>query len=122
MEKLMDQRKKAWEDLEATMAKLNTDMEKKKTENDACQAEKKTKAEELASAEKEHTETQATLKAEADAWNQEINTLKVKLTEISPVCDHVKSDPLAQKLCAKEATNKAEAVQTTTQGHPSETK
>lgn len=40
VENLVTRGKKAMKDLEATVVKLNSEMEKKKTENDACQAEK----------------------------------------------------------------------------------
>lgn len=40
VENLVTQGKKVMKNLEDTVAKLNSEMEKKKTENDACQAEK----------------------------------------------------------------------------------
>ncbi|KAG7237409.1 hypothetical protein INR49_032404 [Caranx melampygus] len=58
VDKLVVQGSKALEELEATVAKLGTDRDKKKTENEACQAEKKTKTDELAGSEKEHAQTQ----------------------------------------------------------------
>ncbi|GAA6227308.1 uncharacterized protein si:ch73-347e22.8 [Lates japonicus] len=103
-DKLLRQGQKVVEDLEGTLAKLSAEMEQKKTENDACQAEKQTKNEELAGAESAHTETEATLISESDAWNQEIATLKAQLTGHSPICDHVKNNTLAVKLCGVNTT------------------
>ncbi|KAK2920988.1 fibrinogen- and Ig-binding protein-like [Channa argus] len=99
LENLLGQGQKVANELEATVVKLGSEMEKKKTENDACQAEKKTKSDELANAEKEKTNTEATLKAESDAWNKEIHTLQAQLAAYSPVCDYVKNNTLSRKLC-----------------------
>ncbi|KAK2830489.1 hypothetical protein Q5P01_018420 [Channa striata] len=85
-----DQGQNVVNDLEASLVKLNSELEKKKTENDACQAEKKTKSEELAAKENEKIKTEATLKLESDTWNSEINKLQAELTTYTPICDYVK--------------------------------
>lgn len=104
VKKLLVQRTKVVQDLEAELAKLSPELEKKKTENDACQAEKKTKTGELASVEKKHTETEATLEAESDAWKDEIISLRRQLTGYRLICDHVKKDPLALKFCGNKTS------------------
>ncbi|XP_033182143.1 uncharacterized protein si:ch73-347e22.8 [Anabas testudineus] len=99
LQNLVTQGGKLEMDLKATMAKLSSDIEKTKAEIDACQAEKKTKTDELAGPEKEHTQTEATIKAESEAWNKEITTLKTQLATKSPICAHVKKNEVSQRLC-----------------------
>ncbi|KAE8281929.1 hypothetical protein D5F01_LYC19318 [Larimichthys crocea] len=99
LEKLVVKGTKVVGDLEGALTSLSETMAKKKTETDTCQAEKKTKGEELTSKEKEQTDTEATIKTESDAWTQEINILKAQLTEFRPICNHVKKNPLVLKLC-----------------------
>lgn len=90
MENVIDQGDKATEALGTALAKLRTEMDKLKTENDACQAEKKTTTEELTVREKERSETEATLKAESDAWSKDIDSLNAQLTGYPKICDYVK--------------------------------
>lgn len=99
VEKVWQKSQKAAEELDAEINKINAEMERKKAENDACQGEMKTAKEELADAQKTHEETKIVLEAEIETWNQEIKTLKVTLTQNSPVCDYVKKDAKAEKLC-----------------------
>ncbi|KAI9540155.1 hypothetical protein NQZ68_002089 [Dissostichus eleginoides] len=75
------------------------DVDKQKQEIDACRAEKKTKADELATIKQKHAEIAANLKSESDAWEQEIQSLKSHTSGYRPICDHVKKVPLAVKLC-----------------------
>ncbi|KAK5854879.1 hypothetical protein PBY51_005032 [Eleginops maclovinus] len=70
-----------------------------KQQIDACQAEKKTKADELASIEQKHAELAAKLKSESGAWEQEIQSLKARISGYRPICDHVKNIIMAVKLC-----------------------
>ncbi|XP_078123831.1 uncharacterized protein LOC144528853 [Sander vitreus] len=100
MEKLLAAENKAVKDLEEAVPKLVPEIEKKKVEIDACQAEKNTKADELAAVEKEHTETHENLKRESDAWNQERNNLKPQVMGYREICNHVKKGTLAEKLCS----------------------
>ncbi|XP_034748771.1 uncharacterized protein si:ch73-347e22.8 [Etheostoma cragini] len=100
VEKLLSAENKAVKNLEESIPKLIPEIEKKRIENDACQGEKKTKGDELAAVEKEHTETLANLKQESDAWNQEINDLKPQVTGYREICNHVKKGTLAEKLCS----------------------
>uniref|UniRef100_UPI0037E7455B uncharacterized protein n=1 Tax=Semicossyphus pulcher TaxID=241346 RepID=UPI0037E7455B len=99
MEKMLVQAQKAAENLQAEVNKLSPEMQKKKAESYVCQEGKKTTGDELAGTEKERTETEASLKVESDAWNQEMNVLKEQLTGYRQICDHVKQVPLALKLC-----------------------
>ncbi|XP_077937632.1 uncharacterized protein LOC144383555 isoform X2 [Gasterosteus aculeatus] len=62
-------------------------------------ADLETKAEELAGKEHEHTEIEANLKSEHDAWNQEIANLRAQATGYRQICDFVKDDPTVKKMC-----------------------
>ncbi|TKS88323.1 hypothetical protein D9C73_023247 [Collichthys lucidus] len=104
LEELVVQQTKVAGDLEGALTSLSETMVKKKTETDACQAEKKTTGDELTSKEKEQTDTEATIKTESDAWTQEINILKAQLKEFRPICNYVKKDPLVLKLCGNNST------------------
>lgn len=101
LEKMLARAKTSLTEMEPAVTQLGPELEKRRTERDACQSETKTKKDELAEKEKALTDTEATLKSESDAWNQEIVTLKAQLTGISPICDHVKtsSRTQAEKLC-----------------------
>ncbi|KAM6903212.1 uncharacterized protein PEZ65_018082 isoform 1-T1 [Lycodopsis pacificus] len=103
LEKLLTQGGKVAEDLKAEVAKTGPDMEKRKTEVDACEARKKTEADELAAKEKELTEAEATLKAESDAWNPEITNLKAQVIGYRPICDYVKDEEKAKTSCGIKA-------------------
>ncbi|KAK9526726.1 hypothetical protein VZT92_015411 [Zoarces viviparus] len=103
MEKLLTQGKKAVEDLKAEVAKTGPDMEKRKTEVDACEARKKPEGDELAAKENELSQTEATLKAESDAWNQEITNLKAQVIGYRPICDYVKDEEKAKTSCGIKA-------------------
>ncbi|KAF0024556.1 hypothetical protein F2P81_023358 [Scophthalmus maximus] len=113
LEKMLARAKTSLTEMEPAVTQLGPELEKRRTERDACQSDtcntertiffatQKTKKDELAEKEKALTDTEATLKSESDAWNQEIVTLKAQLTGISPICDHVKtsSRTQAEKLC-----------------------
>ncbi|KAL6099642.1 uncharacterized protein ACO6RY_01423 [Pungitius sinensis] len=104
-ENLLIKGNKIAEDEEKNVAKAVADLKKSTTEMTACEAEKKTKAEELAAKEKEHTETEANLKSKFEAWNQEIANLTKQATGYPPMCDFVRDDPTVKKLCgAKKET------------------
>ncbi|XP_068566712.1 fibrinogen- and Ig-binding protein-like [Cebidichthys violaceus] len=103
LEKLLTQEKNVVEHLEAEVAKTSRDMEKTKTEIDVCQAGKKTAADELAAKEKELPETDASLKAESDAWKQEITKLKAQTIGYRPICDYVKTEEKAKTSCGTKA-------------------
>ncbi|XP_078146416.1 uncharacterized protein LOC144542883 [Centroberyx gerrardi] len=101
VQKQLEERKKMVVDLETEMANLAQDEQKKKADNEACQAEKKTKDEELAGKQKEKADTEAALKTETDAWNETIGALTKQIEQHSKVCEFVKDDPMARKLCDK---------------------
>ncbi|KAM4630358.1 uncharacterized protein ACJ7VT_000051 [Polymixia lowei] len=99
LDKQLEQRKSTVDELEAEVAKLAPEEQKKKTENDACQTDKTKKNEELEAIQKEKTDTEAKLKTESEAWTQELATLKQQVEQRSKVCDFVKKDSAAEKLC-----------------------
>ncbi|KAM6974353.1 uncharacterized protein LKV04_015997 [Tautogolabrus adspersus] len=99
MERQLALRSKVLGDLDAEVAKLGPVLEKKKTEIATCEAEKNTKTDDFTSIKKEQNETAASLNAASNAWNQEINILKELLTGYRSICDHVKNNTLALKLC-----------------------
>lgn len=94
---------------------------KKKTEVEACQAEKKPKEEVLAPIQKEQSDIEATFKTEKEAWTGEITTLKQQLEQRSKVCGFVKDSTDTATLCPpKEGAAKAETAPV--QGQPASTK
>ncbi|KAM8841712.1 uncharacterized protein AB9W97_001896 [Spinachia spinachia] len=99
LENLLIKGNKIAEEEEKNVAEANADLKRRDTEMATCEAEKKTKAEELAAKEKEHIETEANLKSEYDAWTQEIENLKAQTTGYRPICDFVKDDPAVKKMC-----------------------
>ncbi|CAG5885950.1 unnamed protein product [Menidia menidia] len=105
IEKLLSEGQSMTKTLETALETLGQEVEKKKTEQDACQAEMKTKKEEVESSEASNKQTTDALKAESDAWQQETNTLKAQLTQVSPICEYVKKKDEATKLCATNATS-----------------
>lgn len=86
----LDWKKKNVEEMEAEVKKLTEEEGKKKTEVEACQAEKKQKEEVLAPIQKEQSDIEATFKTEKEAWTGEITTLKQQLEQRSKVCGFVK--------------------------------
>ncbi|XP_077937631.1 uncharacterized protein LOC144383555 isoform X1 [Gasterosteus aculeatus] len=99
LENLLSKGTKIAEDEEKNVEEAVADVEKMKTEITICQEEKETKAEELAGKEHEHTEIEANLKSEHDAWNQEIANLRAQATGYRQICDFVKDDPTVKKMC-----------------------
>lgn len=86
----LDSKKKNVEEMEADVKKLTEEEGKKKTEVEACQAEKKQKEEVLAPIQKEQSDIEATFKTEKEAWTGEVTTLKQQLEQRSKVCGFVK--------------------------------
>ncbi|XP_070987265.1 brain acid soluble protein 1-like [Oncorhynchus clarkii lewisi] len=107
----LDSKKKNVEEMEAEVKKLTEEEGKKKTEVEACQADKKQKEEVLAPIQKEQSDIEATFKTEKEAWTGEITTLKQQLEQRSKVCGFVKDSTDTAKLCPpKEGAAKAEAA------------
>ncbi|XP_052349513.1 neurofilament heavy polypeptide-like isoform X11 [Oncorhynchus keta] len=107
----LDSKKKNVEEMEAEVKKLTEEEGKKKTEVEACQAEKKQKEEVLAPIQKEQSDIEVTFKTEKEAWTGEITTLKQQLEQRSKVCGFVKDSTDTAKLCPpKEGAAKAEAA------------
>ncbi|CDQ62008.1 unnamed protein product [Oncorhynchus mykiss] len=107
--------------MEAEVKKLTEEEGKKKTEVEACQAEKKQKEEVLAPIQKEQSDIEATFKTEKEAWTGEITTLKQQLEQRSKVCGFVKDSTDTAKLCPpKEGAAKAETAPV--QGQPASAK
>ncbi|XP_054873767.1 uncharacterized protein LOC111585217 [Amphiprion ocellaris] len=98
-EKDFSQKLKEVEEMETVVVKLLTGMEPKKEEVQNCQAEMKADTDSLNEAEKAQKENEANLKAESGVWNQEIDSLKAKLLEHSPVCAYVKKGAMIGNLC-----------------------
>lgn len=96
---LLTQADKTLIDLETVVKKDETEVVEKRNAANACQAEKKTKDDELAAVERQLTETEAQLKPESEAWNQELAQLRAQLQAVSPVCNYVRQGTLAGKLC-----------------------
>lgn len=99
VEKLLNQGNKEMKDLDDSMAKLAPVIEGKKGQIDDCQAEKKIKNDELEDLEKESMQIEENLKSESGAWNLEISNLKEQLVGYREICDYVKKNTLAMKLC-----------------------
>ncbi|KAM7373317.1 hypothetical protein PAMP_008180 [Pampus punctatissimus] len=76
--------------METSVNELLLKFQKKKAENDVCQAEKKIKDDELAAIQNGNAKTEGLLNADSDAWKQEISTLKEQLLGYSKICDYVK--------------------------------
>ncbi|XP_065804093.1 uncharacterized protein si:ch73-347e22.8 [Labrus bergylta] len=110
MEKRLTQRSKELWDLEAVVAKLGPELEKKKTEIATCEKEKNKRTDDLTGIKKEQNEISASLNAASNAWNQEINMLKEQLTGYRSICDHVKNRPLALKLCGPKPSGKTTSM------------
>ncbi|KAM7373318.1 hypothetical protein PAMP_008181 [Pampus punctatissimus] len=87
--------------MEMTVTKLLLKFQKKKAENDACQAEKKRKDYVLTAIQNGNAKTEGLLKAESDALNQEISTLKEQLFGYTKICDYVKDKAQAVILCTR---------------------
>ncbi|XP_029566546.1 uncharacterized protein LOC115160518 [Salmo trutta] len=144
----LDWKKKNVEEMEAEVNKLTEEEGKKKTEVEACQADKyvqqtvgvnvifplylyfllsltfgtkKQKEEDFAPIQKEQSDIEATFKTEKEAWTGEITTLKQQLEQSSKVCGFVKDSTDTVKLCPpKEGAAKAEAAPV--QGEPASAK
>ncbi|CAB1443366.1 unnamed protein product [Pleuronectes platessa] len=99
--KLLQQGKKAVEELEPLMPILEAEKQKKEKEDVTCQTEKQSRRDELAQKEKELTDTEAPLKVESDAWKGEIAKLQEQLKAHSPICDFLRADLGDLQLCAK---------------------
>ncbi|CAB1328726.1 unnamed protein product [Coregonus sp. 'balchen'] len=107
----LDWKKKNVEEMEAEVNKLTEEEGKKKTEVEACQADKKQKEDELGPIQKEQSDIEATFKTEKETWTGEITTLKQQLEQSSKVCYFVKDSTDTVKLCPpKEGAAKAEAA------------
>ncbi|XP_023862936.1 fibrinogen- and Ig-binding protein [Salvelinus sp. IW2-2015] len=107
----LDWKKKNVEEMGAEVNKLTEEEGKKKTEVEACQADKKQKEEELAPIQKEQSDIEATFKTEKEAWTGEITTLKQQLEQSSKVCGFVKDSTDTVKKCPpKEGAAKAEVA------------
>ncbi|KAM7373319.1 hypothetical protein PAMP_008182 [Pampus punctatissimus] len=103
--KLVAMGKKLVQGMETSVNELLLKFQKKKAENDVCQAEKKIKDDELAAIQNENAKTEGLLKADSDAWKQEISTLKEQLLGYSKICDYVKDKAQAVKLCTQNMEN-----------------
>ncbi|XP_034456112.1 uncharacterized protein LOC117770601 [Hippoglossus hippoglossus] len=100
VEKLLQQGKTALEELEPLVSNLVQEMQKKEKEDETCKNEKQPIRDELAKTEKELIDTEAPLKAESDAWKQEIAKLQEQLKGHSPICNFLREDQGAVQLCA----------------------
>lgn len=102
VEKEFSQKLKEVEEMETIVVNLLTGMEQKKEQVGNCQADMKADTDSLNEEEKTQKENEANLKSESDAWDQEINSLKVKLLEQSPVCAYVKKGAMIGNLCGSQ--------------------
>lgn len=99
LEQLLAKGTEELQGLQAALTGFSPAIEERKTKIDACLAAKNTIHDELVGAEKTNAEAKDAFKPESDAWKQQIDTLNAQLTGHRSVCDHVKDDPAARKLC-----------------------
>ncbi|CAK6949279.1 hypothetical protein EPR50_G00147850 [Scomber scombrus] len=107
MEKLLTLGSKFMKNKERMVARLLQKLEKKKTENGTCQADKKKKAVELARIQNKHKKIKVALKKESDAWKEEINTLTAQLFGHRAICNYVRNNTIAVKLCTRKLLDPA---------------
>ncbi|XP_069032265.1 uncharacterized protein [Embiotoca jacksoni] len=107
LENLLARGINALRDMKIAVIRLESEIEKKKSESETCQEEEKTRKEELGYIQQSFSEMKVNLERDSGAWKQEISTLKTQLTEYRPICDHVKKDTQAVKLCGTK-TNSTE--------------
>ncbi|KAK5611027.1 hypothetical protein CRENBAI_023081 [Crenichthys baileyi] len=87
-------------DSEAELTKLTTQLEGKTPETSACQEQLKIKIEELGPLEETVNSISGAFKAKSEIWVKDIVDLKASLTAPSPICNYLKDDKEAMKLCS----------------------
>lgn len=85
--------------LEGEQNTATGDERQRATELDGCKADKKTKDDELAVAQKERADAEVKLSGESGGWKTEITSLKQEKEQHSKICAYIKKNSDGVKLC-----------------------